>query len=118
MRLRSRRGNLLLPNPAGQPGVTRQARPLRIRRRLSTGALLSVIGMRRFARTAHTRWQPVFLVTGALALVIGLMLRSSVAVVLGLLVMGSTVPDIGSRSPTAATVRTWMWLHKDRAGNP
>ena len=121
MRLRSHRGNLLLSNltaPAGEPGATRQVRPGRIRRGLSTGALLSVIGTRRFARIAHTRWQPVFLVIGALAVVTGLMLRSSVAFVLGMLVMGSAAPDIGSHSPTAATVRTWMWLHKNRAGTP
>ena len=121
MRLRSHRGNLLLSNltaPAGTSRATRHVRPRRFRRWLRTGALLSVVGIRRFARTARTRWQPVFLVTGALVLVIGLMLRSSVAFVLGLLVMGSAAPDIGSHSPTAATVRTWMWLHKNRAGNP
>ena len=118
MRRRSHRGNLLLSNPAGMPGAPRHVRPGRIRRQLSTGALLSVIGIRRFARTAHTRWQPVFLVTGALVLIIGVMLRSSVALVLGMLVMGSAVPDMASHSPTAATVRTWMWLHKSRAGHP
>jgi hypothetical protein len=77
-----------------------------------------VIGIRRFARTERPRWQPIFLVIGALVLVIGLMLRSSVAFVLGMLVMGSAAPDMGSHSPTAATVRTWMWLHKSRADNP
>ena len=118
MRRRSHRGNLLLSNPAGQPGAPRHVRPGRIRRWLSTGALLSVIGIRRFARTAHTRWQPVFLVTGALVLIIGVMLRSSVALVLGMLVMGSAAPDVGSRGPAAATVRTWMWLQKNRADNP
>jgi hypothetical protein len=40
---------------------------------------------------ARARWQPVFLVTGALVLVIGLMLRSSVAFVSGMLMMGSAV---------------------------
>jgi hypothetical protein len=50
-------------------------RPRRIRLWLHTGVLLSVIGMRRFARTARTRWQPIFLVIGALLLVIGLTLR-------------------------------------------
>ncbi len=61
-----------------------------------------------------TRWQPAFLVIGALVLVVGLMLRSSVAFVLGLLMMGSAASGAGSGSPTAATVRTWMSLHKNR----
>ena len=120
MRLRSRRRNLLRSNltaPAGKPQATRLLRSGRIRWWLRTGALLSVIGIRRFARTARTRWQPVFLVIGALVLVIGLMLRSSVALVLGMLVMGSAVSDRGSHSPLAATVRTWMWLQKSRADN-
>jgi hypothetical protein len=116
MKLRSHRRNLLLSDlttPAGESRATRRVRPRRIGWWLRTGALLSVIGIRRFARTARTCWQPIFLVTGALALVIGLMLRSSVAFVLGMLVMGSAVSEIGSHSPTAATVRTWMWLHKE-----
>jgi hypothetical protein len=33
-------------------------------------------------------------------------------------VMGSAVPDVGSHSPTAATVRTWTWLRSNRADNP
>jgi hypothetical protein len=80
--------------------------------------LLSVIGIRRFARTAHTRWQPCALVTGALVLGLGLILGSSVAFVLGMVVMGSAVSDTGPHNPTAATVRTWMWLRRDRADNP
>jgi len=84
-------------------------RSRRIRWWLRTGALLSVIGVRRFTRTARTRWQPVFLVAGALFLVIGLMLRSSVAFVSGMLVMGSAASDAGQRSPTAAM---WKWLHE------
>jgi hypothetical protein len=67
---------------------------------------------------ARARWQPVFLVTGALVLVIGLMLRNSVAVVSGLLVMGSAVSDTVPHSPTAAMVHMWMSLHKGRPGNP
>ena len=120
MTLRSHRRNLLLSDlttPAGKSRATRPVRPRRIRWWLRTGALLSVIGMRLFARTARTRWQPIFLVLGALVLVIGLMLRSSVAFVLGMVVVGSAASDIGSHSPTAATVRTWMWLHKSRADN-
>src|ERR1700750_703212 len=35
----------------------------------------------------------------------------------GMLVAGSATPDMGLHSPTAAAVRTWMWLHKNRADN-
>jgi len=67
---------------------------------------------------ARTRWQPIFLITGALVFVIGLMLRSSVAFVSGMLMMGSAVPGTAAPNPTAARVHTWMWLHKSRTGNP
>jgi membrane protein CcdC involved in cytochrome C biogenesis len=66
----------------------------------------------------QTRWQPIFLVTGALLFVIGLTLRSSVAFVSGMLVMGSAMSGTASHSPNAAMVRTWIWLNKNRAGKP
>jgi hypothetical protein len=84
----------------------------------SAGGSAPALCCRRFARTERTRWQPTFLVIGILVLVIGLMLRSSVAVVSGMLVAGSAAPDMGLHSPTAAAVRTWMWLQKNRADNP
>ena len=118
MRLRSHRRSLLpgnLPTPAGRPRATRPVRLRRPRRWLRTAVLLSVIGIRRLART---RWQPIFLVAGALVFVIGLMLRSSVAFVSGMLMMGSAVSGTAPHSPDAAMVHTWMWLHKSRAGNP
>jgi hypothetical protein len=118
MRLRSHRRNLLslnLSTPPCKSRATRPVRPRRLRRWLRTGALLSIIGIRRLART---RWQPIFLVTGALVFVIGLTLRNSVAFVSGMLVMGSAVSGTAPHSPNAAMVRTWMWLHKSRAGNP
>jgi len=65
-----------------------------------------------------TRWQPIFLVTGALVFVIGLTLRNSVAFVSGILMMGSAASDTAPHSPNAAIVHTWMWLHKSRTGNP
>jgi hypothetical protein len=114
MSLRSHRRSLLLwkqSTPAGKPRAARSVRPRRLRRWLRTAALLSVIGIRRFARP---RWQPIFLVTGAFVLVIGLMLRNSVAVVSGLLVMGSAVSDTMPHSPTAAMVHMWVSLHKGR----
>ena len=117
MRLQSHRRNLLsnLSTPAGESRPARPVRSRRLRWWLRTGALLSVIGIRRLART---RWQPIFLVTGALVFVIGLMLHSSVAFVSGMLIMGSAVSDTAPPSPIAARVHTWMWLHKSRTGNP
>ena len=117
MRLQSHRRNLLSnrSTPPGESRATRPVRSWRLRRWLRTGALLSVIGIRRLARA---RWQPVFLITGAVVLVIGLMLRSSVAFVSGMLMMGSAVSGTASPSPTAARVHMWMWLHKSRTGNP
>ena len=117
MRLQSHRRNLLSnrSTPAGESPATRPVRSWRLRWWLRTGALLSVIGIRRLARA---RWQPIFLVTGALVFVIGLMLRSSVAFVSGMLMMGSAVSGTAPPSPTAARVHTWMWLHKSRTGNP
>lgn len=115
MRLRSHRRNFLLSDLSAAAGRSRAMKPLwprRIRRWLHTGVLLSIIGMRRFAQTGRTRWQPTFLVIGALLLVIGVTLRSSVAVVSGLLAMGPAVSDTGLPSPNAAMVRTWAWLHK------
>ena len=118
MGLQSHRRNLL-SNRSTPPGESRATRPVRsgrLRWWLRAGALLSVIGLRRLERA---RWQRVFLVTGALVFVIGgLMLRSSVAFVSGMLIMGSAVSGTAPPSPTAARVHTWMWLHKSRTGNP
>jgi hypothetical protein len=114
MRLRSHRRSLLLWNlstPAGKSRAARPVRPRRLRRWLRTAALLSVVGIRRLART---RWQPIFLVTGAWVFVIGLLLRNSVAFVSGMLVMGSAVSDTMPHSPTGAMVHMWMSLHKGR----
>jgi hypothetical protein len=117
MKLQSNRRNLLanLSTLAGESRATRPVRSWRLRWWLRTGALLSVIGIRRLART---RWQPIFLVTGALVFVIGLMLRSSVAFVSGMLMMGSAASDTALPDPTAARVHTWMWRHQSRTGNP
>jgi hypothetical protein len=117
MRLQSHRRNLLsnLSTPAGESRATRPVRSRRLRWWLRSGALLSVIGIRRLART---RWQPIFLVTDALVFVIGLTLRNSVAFVSGILMMGSAASDTAPHSPNAAIVHTWMWLHKSRTGNP
>jgi hypothetical protein len=70
------------------------------------------------ARTAGARWRLMFLVTSALLIVTGVMLRSSVAFVSGLLLVGPCVPDALSWSPEAGMVSTWAWLHKSQADRP
>lgn len=93
MRIHSRRRGLTVWSPSGPAdryGVqafVRPARPRRIRFWLLTGALLTVIGMMRLARTVRARWRAVLLVTGALLTVIGVMLPGvGWAFVLGVLV--------------------------------
>jgi len=113
MKLRSHRRSFLssdLSVPADRSRAVKSPRTRRIRWYLRTGVLLSVIGMRRFALTARPRGRLVFLVTGALFLVIGLTLRSSVAVVSGMLAIGPAISSTGLPSSTAAMVRTWAWL--------
>ena len=121
MRLRSHRRDLLLSSLSATVDRSRVTRPEGLRRLrwwLRTGAVLSVVGVRRFARAARTRQQPIFLIIGALVLVIGLVLRSSVAVISGLLVIGAFAWDTGLQNPEAAMVHTWMWLRKSRGDNP
>jgi hypothetical protein len=101
MRLRPHRRNLVVWNssavPAGWSGgmwSPRRARPPRIRRIrwwLRTGALLMVIGVRRIARTARARWEPVALLVGILLMVIGFLLPAAGAFMLGLLVLIATL---------------------------
>ena len=64
MRLRPHRRNLVVWSPSvgladkyGAPRFTRLARTRRIRRCIRTGALLTVIGLMRLARTVRTRWR-------------------------------------------------------------
>jgi hypothetical protein len=66
----------------------------------------------------RARWQPIFLVVGALLMVTGLMLlHSTVAFIAGVLMVGSSGGVPGPHSPTAAMVRTWERLYKDHAGH-
>ena len=54
---------------AGEYGGLTRTRPTRIRRirrQLRIGALLTVIGVLRFARAIRARWEPVFLLAGVL----------------------------------------------------
>jgi|RhiMetdeSRZDD1v2_1073273.scaffolds.fasta_scaffold1098772_2 hypothetical protein len=98
MKMRSVHRNLVAWNPSAGP-----ADPL---------------GAPRFAYLAwmaRARWRPIGLATGALLMITGLMLPSAVVFVAGMLVLGSSAPDARLRSVTAARVRTWAWLDKNRA---
>jgi hypothetical protein len=68
-----------------------------------------------FAWTVRSHWRPIFLVTGVLLMVAGLMLPSAVAFVAGMLVVGLSVPATRSHSPTAAMVRAWASPRKGQA---
>jgi hypothetical protein len=94
MRMRSRRRNLVGWNPS--PGAadrydarsfTPITRPRPMRWWLRTGALLSVLGIRRLARIVRSRWRLMFVVAGALLTVIGFELSSASLLVPGLLVL-------------------------------
>jgi membrane-bound ClpP family serine protease len=54
---------------------------------LRSGALLTVMGIVRLARAMRARWRSVLLITGTPLVVIGAMLPSGGAFVLGLLVL-------------------------------
>jgi len=94
MRLRPHRRNLVVwsssAGPAGRPGGRRRTRPARARRIrwwLRTGALLTVLGVLRLARTARTRWEPVSLLAGALLTLAGIMLSAAGAFFAGLFIL-------------------------------
>lgn len=70
------------------------------------------------ARMVRTRRRLVFLGTGLLLLFGGLALASTVAFISGMLVVAATAPPALPCAPEAATVRTWLWLHRRRAGHP
>ena len=91
--MRSRRRNIVVWSssavPAGRTadeGVTRFARG-RIRWWLRTGGLLAVIGVMRLARILRARWEPAFLIAGALLTVIGVMVPNAVALLSGVPVL-------------------------------
>ena len=99
MRLRAHRRNLVAWSPSvgpadrhGAPRLTRLARTGRIHRFIRTGALLTVIGLRRLARAVRPRWWP--LLAGGVLTVAGLMLRGGAwgAVILpGIWFLGSAL---------------------------
>jgi hypothetical protein len=99
MRLRAHRRNLVAWSPSVGPAdrysalrLTWLASTKRTRRLIRTGALLTVIGLRRLARAVRPRWRP--LLAGGVLTVVGLMLRSGawgVAILPGIWFLGSAL---------------------------
>jgi len=116
MRLRPRRGNLVVWSSSGVPGgrswAWRPARPRRIRWWLRTGTLLALMGGVRLARSARACWEPVFLGTGLLLMTIGFVLPAvSVAFFLGILVLVVTLlKGIATKGrATGQSADCWLW---------
>lgn len=95
MQIRSIRWNLVVWNPSAGPADPYGAPRLAC-----------------LAWSVRSYWRPICLVAGALVMVLGMMLRSAVAFVAGLLAVGSSMPDARLPSAIAARVRTWAWLDK------
>ena len=92
MRLRPRRGYLVVWSSSGVPGggssARRPGRARRIRWWLRTGTLLALIGVVRLARVVRMHGEPVALVAGGLLMVIGFVVpAASVAFFPGLMVL-------------------------------
>ncbi len=115
MRLRPRRGNLVVWSSSRAPGGSwawRPARPRRIRWWLRTGALLAVLGVVRLARIMRARWEPVFLGVGTALTVIGFVLPAAfVAFFLGILVLVVTLlKGVASKGQaTGQAADCWQW---------
>jgi hypothetical protein len=115
MRLRSRRGNLVIWSSSGTPGgswARRPARPRRIRWWLRTALLLALIGVMRLARTTRARWEPVSLVAGAALAITGFMVpAAAVAFFLGLLVLVvALLKGIATKGRAAGQAADcWQW---------
>jgi hypothetical protein len=94
MRRWSHRRSLMIRTPPGGrtdgygvPAFARLPRPRPIRWWSRTAAQLAVIGVTRLARTMRARWRSMFLVAGALLVIIGVTLSSAGAFVPGLVVL-------------------------------
>jgi len=70
----------------------------------------------RFAWTVRTRRRPIFLVTGALLMITGLLLPSAVAFVAGMLAVGLSTSGAPLGSHTAAMVHGWGRPRQGQAG--
>jgi hypothetical protein len=90
MRMRSLRWNLMMWEPSAGP-----ADPFGAPR------------LAHFAWTVRTRRRPIFLVTGALLMIAGLLLPSAVAFVAGMLLVGLSTSGTLLGSHTAAMVHGW-----------
>ncbi len=111
MRMRSHRRNLAERSAAAAPASrsadqqsSRLARSERIRWWLRAGVLLTVIGLMRLARIIRARWRPAFLLTGALLIVIGVMLPSLPAFFFGPLVVLFAMP----KGPGSSNDGCWI----------
>jgi hypothetical protein len=98
MRRRSHRRNLVVWNssaePAGrnEPRGFRQLAPTgRIHRWIRIGTLFAVIGLMRLPRVLGTRWRPMLLLAGGSLAVAGIIMSSSLTLILGVLVVLLTV---------------------------
>jgi hypothetical protein len=87
------------PDRHGLPWVTQVARPRRIRRRMRTGALLTIIGLMRLARAVQADWR---LPAGVVLTVVGVVLRTNpagVVMIPGLLFLVLAVIDPATPKP-------------------
>ena len=100
MRMRSLRWNLVVWKPSAGP-----ADPFGAPR------------LARFAWTVRTRRRPIFLVTGALLMITGLLLLPSAAVfVAGMMLVGLSTSGAPLGSHTAAMVHGWERPRQGQAG--
>ena len=97
MKIRSLRWNLIVWKPSAGP-----ADPF------------GAPGFSHMAWAVRARWRPISLTAGAVLMVLGLMLPSTIAFVAGMLVVGLSAPDARTRSHTAAMIRAWTPAHKAR----
>jgi hypothetical protein len=116
MRLRPRRGNLVMLSSSAAAGrgswAWRPARPRRIRWWLRTGTLVALIGVVRLVRAARVHWEPVSLVAGGLLMVIGFALpAASVAFLIGMVVLViALLKGIATKGRAAGQAADcWQW---------
>jgi hypothetical protein len=115
MRLRPRRGNLVVWSSSGIPRRSYSRRPARRRRIrwwIRTGTLLALIGLVRLARAVRARWEPVFLGAGATLMIIGFELPAAfVTFPLGMLVLVVTLlKGISAKGrPAGQAADCWQW---------
>jgi hypothetical protein len=116
MRLRPRRGYVVVWSSSGAPGggssSRRPTRARRIRWWFRTGTLLALFGVVRLARATWVRGEPVALVVGGLLMVIGFVLpAASVAFFPGMMVLLiALLRGIKTKGRAAsAAADCWQW---------